>query len=548
MSDHVKNVKYGDKPNASARLHVPGSRAERDELRMHVKAFAVEHDLTPPLTLEELDAHASCIIESHGLDGSNADFLKILLNNEAWLDAVAAVPFERRTLLLPPCLRSATKCQAEFDEFGLLCEQCGNCVLCGLVAEAEELGYAVLIAEGTTIVSEMIKGGMVDAVLGVSCMHSLERTYPNVYSRAVPGLAIPLLEDGCADTSVDIDWIKEALHFRTDKTARGIGDLARLHEEVSAWFEEDHLRSFLGVGSTETENISMEWLARAGKRWRPFLAVSIYEALAGSNGEPLPEKVKSLAIAVECIHKASLVYDDIQDGDDVRYGEETLYRKHGVPVALTASLYLLGLGYRLLSTCEASGQERADMLALATGGHCELCLGQGSELNWARSPSPLTVDEVLAIFRLKTAPSFDVVFRLGAVCAGADSKTHEILKNYSLDVGIAYQVQDDIDDFHGKGDVDDVACGRPSIVLALAYAGADARGKEIIARAWCDSSADVLDEARQVIKDTGAEKKAAEILEKYRKQALNALKPLKNRDLKIILYRLAGKILRTEAE
>jgi geranylgeranyl pyrophosphate synthase len=378
-------------------------------------------------------------------------------------------------------------------------------------------------------------------------MHSLERTYPNVYSKAVPGLAIPLLEDGCAETTVDIDWIKEALHFRSDETAQGIGDMTKLHEEISAWFEEDHLRAFLKVGTTDTENIGMEWLARAGKRWRPFLAVSIYKALAGENDAALPDKVKSMAIAVECIHKASLAYDDIQDSDDVRYGEETLFKKHGIPVALTSSLLLLGLGYRLLSTCEASDKERADMLALATGGHCELCLGQGSELNWARTPRPLTVDEVLTIFRFKTAPSFDVVFRLGAICAGADSRIHDILKHYSLDIGVAYQVQDDIDDFHGRGDVDDVACGRPSIVLALAYESADAEGKDIIARAWCDASANVLAEARQIIEDTGAEKKATEILERYRKQALDALKPLKNRDLKIILYRLAGKILKLQS-
>ncbi len=532
---------------AGGRLHVPEAKEVRNRLRTLVTEYVADRELTPPLSLAELQDHSNEIIELSHLDAKTEDFLKVLINNETWRDAVACVPFERRTLLLPPCLRSATKCQAEFDEFGLLCDKCGNCMLGELVAEAEELGYAVLIAEGTSIVSEMVKQGMIDAVIGVSCMHSLERTYPQVYANAVPGLAIPLLEDGCSDTKVDTDWIKEAIHQRSETTESRLNDLTKLHEEISTWFEEDHLRSFLGVSDSDTENISIAWLAGAGKRWRPFLAVSVYEALAGSSGEPIPDKMKSVAIALECIHKASLVYDDIQDGDDVRYGEETLYKEHGVPVALTASLFLLGQGYRMLSTCDAPAEQRAEMLALATGGHCELCLGQGRELCWARTPSPLSVDEVLEIFRFKTAPSFEVVFRLAATCADSSKEVHQILREYSLDIGVAYQVQDDIDDFHGEGDVDDVASGRPSIVLALAYESADGAEKELIAAAWCDESNTVAaDEVRGIIKRTGADEKAKEILLHYKKRALNALRPLKNRDLKIILYRLAGKILKVE--
>ena len=540
-------MKYGQVTDKSApgRLYVPETREVRDRLRAIVAGFAADRHLTPPLSLQELEDHARDIIGQSHLDPKCEDFLKILINNETWRDSVAAVPFERRTLLLPPCLRSAAKCRAEFDEFGLLCEQCGSCVLCELVSEAEKLGYSVLIAEGTSIVAEMVRNGMVDAVIGVSCMHSLERTYPHVYSKAVPGLAVPLLQDGCSDTALDVDWILEAIRLRSGVTEQGAIGLGVLRDEINSWFEEEALRSYLGVGRSDTENISISWLAGAGKRWRPLLAAGVYEALAGSG--PLPEKMKSVAIAVECIHKASLVYDDIQDGDEVRYGEDTLFRKHGVPVALTVSLFLLGRGYRLLASCDAPADQRAEMLELATGGHCELCLGQGRELCWAKSPAPLSADEVLEIFRFKTAPSFDVVFRLGAICAGAGAEVHSILKEYSLDIGVAYQIQDDIDDFHGDGDVDDVASGRPSIVLALAYESAGAADRETVAGAWCGGPSSAGAEGvREIIRKTGADQKAREILVLYRTRALNALRPLKNRELKLLLYRLAAKILQVE--
>ncbi len=160
---------------------------------------------------------------------------------------------------------------------------------------------------------------------------------------------------------------------------------------------------------------------------------------------------------------------------------------------------------------------------------------------------PLSPEAVLEIFRSKTASSFEVVFRLGAICAGADAEIHQILKAYSLDLGVAYQIQDDLDDYDGEGDVDDVHSGRLSIVLALAYEMAEADQKEHVAEVWFGKSdMAASNSVREIIKQTGAAERAREILIDYKKRALNTLRPLKNRDLKIILYRLAGRILKVD--
>ena len=63
-----------------------------------------------------------------------------------WRDALAGIPYERRLLLMPKCLRVESKCPAPFDEFGLLCKKCGLCSIQDLQEEAERLGYAVLVA------------------------------------------------------------------------------------------------------------------------------------------------------------------------------------------------------------------------------------------------------------------------------------------------------------------------------------------------------------------------------------------------------------------
>jgi geranylgeranyl diphosphate synthase type II len=80
---------------------------------------------------------------------------------------------------------------------------------------------------------------------------------------------------------------------------------------------------------------------RAGKRWRPLLTVAAYQAMSDTPGKPIPTDLMKLAVAVECFHKASLIHDDIEDGDATRYGEKTLHEEHGLAVALNVGDLLI---------------------------------------------------------------------------------------------------------------------------------------------------------------------------------------------------------------
>src|SRR4028119_1799652 len=71
--------------------------------------------------------------------------------------ALAGIPYERRLRLMPKCLRVEAKCPAPFDEFGLLCKKCGLCSIQDLQEEAERLGYAVLVAEGSALVMAILQ-------------------------------------------------------------------------------------------------------------------------------------------------------------------------------------------------------------------------------------------------------------------------------------------------------------------------------------------------------------------------------------------------------
>src|SRR2546426_11050278 len=253
--------------------NIPQTVVERNRILQSVRHYVAEHNPVPPLPVDELKEHADRVVEMLKCDPIYRDYVGVLINNEMWRETLATVPYERRLLLLPKCLRVESKCPAPFDEFGLLCKQCGLCSIQDLQTEAERLGYPVLVAEGSAIVMSLIQTGKIEAIVGVSCLSVLERAFPYMEAAAIPGIAIPLLQDDCKDTTVDIDWVWDVIHLTSDDRTRRL-DLTSIRREVDEWFTPGGLDSMLGPAATETERIARDWLMRAGKRWRPFLTVA----------------------------------------------------------------------------------------------------------------------------------------------------------------------------------------------------------------------------------------------------------------------------------
>ena len=525
--------------------NVPQTPIERNHFLHVIRNYVAEFNPVPPMPTAELKVHADRVIGMLKCDPIYRDYIGVLINNEMWREQLAAVPFERRLLLLPKCLRVEAKCPAPFDEFGLLCKQCGLCTIQDLQAEAEKLGYATLVAEGSAIVMSLIQTGKVEAIVGVSCLSVLERAFPYMEAAAIPGVAIPLLQDDCIDTTVDLDWVWDYIHLTSDDQTRRL-DLGALRDEVDFWFSPVALDTIMGNAEGETERIARDWLMRAGKRWRPFLAVSTYQALRRDTGKPLPEDIKKAAVAVECFHKASLIHDDIEDNDALRYGEKTLHEEYGTAVALNVGDLLIGEGYRLLAACKASPAQKAEMVRIASEGQRELCRGQGAELCWARNPQTLTQHQVLDIFRKKTAPAFEVALRVGALYAGIEQheEVEDVLHVYSEALGIAYQIRDDLSDLGDTGETNDIAGLRPSLLLAVAHEKAKDAKKELLASVWrrqLPAGVSVKD-IEALYTEVGADLRAKTLLETYKEEAIRCLQDLENPNLKGLLRRVLGKI------
>lgn len=523
--------------------NIPQTKPERDLLLKHIREYVDQEKLVPPMPLEELEVHSHRVLNQLGFDEKYLHYTAVCISNEAWRETLATIPYERRLLLMPKCLRVEEKCPAPFDEFGLLCKQCGLCTIEDFQNEAEKLGYAVLVAEGSAIVMSLIQTGQIEAIVGISCLPVLERTFPYVEAAAIPSIAVPLLQDDCINTTVDSDWVWDYIHLTSDDKTRRL-NLTELQQEVREWFTRESIDEIMGAADGHVEEVARDWLAKDGKRWRPFLTVAAFQAVRDDQDASMPEEIKKIALAVECFHKASLIHDDIEDEDHERYGEATLHAREGLAVALNAGDLLIGEGYRLVGECKVDAEIKAQMLQVAAEGQRELCRGQGAELTWAHDPKPLKTTQVIKIFEQKTAPAFGVALKLGAAFAGKLPEVEEALDAYSNALGVAYQIRDDMDDLSEDAGDNKLETFRPSVLLAKALELAKGEDKAVLTRLWShDADCDIFRSAvREMIHNLEADEKCLLLLETYKETAIRSLAEIDNANLKGLLRRVIGKM------
>ncbi|MBI5819958.1 MAG: polyprenyl synthetase family protein [Verrucomicrobia bacterium] len=483
---------------------IPPAKELRLKIRLEAVRVAANLDRSRPLTKEVLRGRAEQLMQTVGLPPGYLGFTMVAISNEFWREQFMAVDFKRRLLLLPHCLKHTETCPADYDAAGLNCTGCGGCVIADFKLTADELGYKVLVAEGTPAMLKVLTSGEVDAVLGIACLNALERAFDKVLKVGVPSLAVPLLSNDCAATTVDVDWVSEAVKLRAIATPKRTRTYLPLLRAANDMFAESQLHALAPrsrvtppgdadpIGATES--LGYEWLASGGKRFRPFITLAAYDAMnGGKNVRPadmsvpveLPAAVRRVAMAMEVFHKASLLHDDIEDDDTYRYGRETLHRRHGVPTAINIGDYLIGLGYRLVSReAKTLGAEAVnDILERLSQAHEKLAEGQGAELFWRNGGNmeikPL---DALKIYALKTAPAFEAALYAGMRLAGPLDAREPLVAEFSRNLGVAYQIINDLEDWDGDDNNklvrgQDVLSARPTLLLALAMEKATAAQK-----------------------------------------------------------------------
>lgn len=188
---------------------------------------------------------------------------------------------------------------------------------------------------------------------------------------------------------------------------------------------------------------TQEPLAAGGKRVRPMLLLTAFEACGGqAKGAPGRSDATDAAVALELVHTASLVHDDIMDESAERRGKPSTYAAHGRDGALLVGDYLFTQAFALAATLPKQA------MAMTADACRRLCEGQMAEAALKASGAPDRAAYV-AVIRDKTAALLAAGCGIGATMAGADDATVQAMYRYGDAIGHAFQVLDDVLDVAG---------------------------------------------------------------------------------------------------
>jgi geranylgeranyl diphosphate synthase type II len=188
-----------------------------------------------------------------------------------------------------------------------------------------------------------------------------------------------------------------------------------------------------------------------GKRIRPVLCLAAAEAVGGK-----PQTVLPAACALEIVHTYSLIHDDLpaMDNDDLRRGKPTCHVAFDEATAILAGDALLTLAFQVLSSVQFTGETQASgwlkvihIISTAAGYQGMI---RGQMLDMASEGQHLTVDELKSMHALKTGALIEASLVCGALLADARKHQLEILKTYAQNIGLAFQVTDDILNVEGN--------------------------------------------------------------------------------------------------
>jgi geranylgeranyl pyrophosphate synthase len=534
-----------------------------------------------------MEALSRNILSQLELDEGLVGWTMVMLASAFWRDQVAATPPSRRLLLLPHCLKQADGCPAEYDELGLDCRDCGACSIADLRATAEEMGYRVLVAEGSPMVLKIIVGGHVDAIVGVACLNVLEKALDKILLAGIPCLAVPLLASDCRNTSVDVDWVEEMVSVHKSQPVAPTRTYVHLLRAASRMFAAEELDRIAprtrggprladtngdGIGGLDpiagTEAIAYDFLAKGGKYSRPFITLAVYDALTGGGGTgrdgdrriaEFSDAVRRTALSIESFHKASLVHDDIEDDDLYRYGEQTLHRRYGIPTAINVGDYLIGMGYRMVSSDNGplKADVVADILHCLAMAHTRLSEGQGAELLWRDAKDKrLPPLDALKIYALKTAPAFQAALYCGVRLAGPLDELSTPLRHFARNLGVAFQILNDLKDWRHDHDNKlatggDILGGRPTVLWALALENLPPKQQAELMELIDDpqqGEQQRLKRVRELYCQAGVFESAHQLVDKHQQRAEAVADEIQPSELRRLLYYLIDTVLDRPAD
>ena len=280
-------------------------------------------------------------------------------------------------------------------------------------------------------------------------------------------------------------------------------------------------------------------LAAGGKRVRPQLAMIASQMFGGKDEEVLPA-----ALALEVFHNFTLLHDDVMDKADVRRGRPTVHVKWNENTAILSGDQMVIEAYKLLSGVPADKLPK--VLQLFNKMATEICEGQQYDVDF-ESQEHVTIEEYLKMIRLKTSVLLANALQTGAYIAGADDQAQETLYQFGINIGLAFQIQDDILDVwgdpitFGKAVGGDISCNKKTFV----YLEAKKRGGERLEEWYSqvlEDNTEKIAAVKEIFEQLEVRAVCEKVVEDYTQKALALLDQLPQNEATEQLRQLANKL------
>jgi len=282
---------------------------------------------------------------------------------------------------------------------------------------------------------------------------------------------------------------------------------------------EDNLKRAIRSREQILTDIAAHLIYGGGKRVRPMVTLLAFLAFGGKRTKDIVD----IATAIELIHTATLLHDDIIDGAEIRRGKESAYKKFGLKSTLVTGDFLFIKAFEFAGKFdETIVQWTADACALLTEG--EMLQG------FFNRNRAVTLDDYVEIVKRKTASLFQTGAKIGAYLAGANAPLVDETERYGLNMGIAFQMVDDILDVVGHSELlgkptgMDLRDGNPALPIILALNESQPAVCEAFERSRPTDNQITI--ALDAIKAGSAIQQAKSLSKSYAEEALKSVKKL----------------------
>lgn len=267
---------------------------------------------------------------------------------------------------------------------------------------------------------------------------------------------------------------------------------------------------------------------RSGKLVRPTLCLLSCEAVGGSISQILPA-----AAAIELIHNFSLIHDDIEDASHERHNRPTVWKLWGQPQAINAGDSMFTLAYLALLRLKQNGVADGEILGstqMLAESCLQLCEGQYLDID-CEDRFDITIDDYLNMIAKKTAALIAASTSLGAYLGTADKELVNYFYQFGRELGLAYQIRDDIlgiwgvEQSTGKPVGSDILHRKKTLPVVYGLQNSKGEKRERLARLYSQEyiQGEDISEVIGILEELGARKYAQKLTEQYYHQALAQL-------------------------